>query len=300
VRLPLLPRELHTSERPSSTAQWTTLGRALELSRPREQRIVSDDYAPWFLSRASIAVLRGLQTAGPLVRAAERVELGALSTFALCRHRFMDEHMAAALDAGAQQVLVLGAGYDSRAWRFAFGLEERPVYEVDLPPISRRKAEIVAAHPEIFGHTAPFRIEIDFRTESLGERLAEEGFTAGLPTYVVWEGVTPYLTSDAVSATLETLATVCGAGSRIAFDLWRGSRGGQPFDPFRAVAARAFRLIGEPVTFGLPPERVDGLLGAHGFTVIDLVQAGELAGRYSTDGRPVEGGLYVVAATLRD
>jgi methyltransferase (TIGR00027 family) len=296
--VPLLPRELHRSDRPSTTAQWTTLGRALELSRPPAQRIVSDDYAPWFLSSASVAVLRGLQTAGPLVRLGERVEVAGLATFALCRHRFMDEHMAEALDAGAQQVLVLGAGYDSRAWRFAFPLDGRPVYEVDLPPISRRKAEVVEAHPEVFGHTSVRRVEIDFRVDALADRLAAEGFAPGLPTYVVWEGVTPYLTSDAVGATLETLATVCGRGSRIALDLWRGAGVKRPLDGVRALASQAFRLIGEPVTFGVPPERADGLLGAHGFTVVDLVQADELAARYATDHRPVERAIYVLAATL--
>ncbi|MDT4937943.1 MAG: hypothetical protein QOG80_1614 [Pseudonocardiales bacterium] len=299
MRVPLLPRELHTSGRASSTAQWTTLGRALELRRPPAQRIVSDEYAPWFLSRSSAAVLRGLQAGLPVVHAAERAPAAGLSAFALCRHRFMDEHLTAALDAGARQVIVLGAGYDSRAYRFASVLDGRPVYEVDLPPTSQRKAAIVAAHPDAFGHASVRRVEIDFRVDSLRARLIDSGFEAGLPTYVVWEGVTPYLSSDAVSATLETLSSVCGAGSRIALDLWRGAGPGRgAVDHVRSFAARAFRLVGEPVAFGLAPDRADGLLGAHGFTIIDLVQAEALAARYSTDGRPCEPSIYVVAATL--
>jgi methyltransferase (TIGR00027 family) len=294
VHLPLLRRELHTSDRPSSTAQWTTLGRALELSRPPEQRIVTDDFAPWFLSRTSVAVLRGLQTAGPAVRVAERVPVAGVSAYALCRHRFMDEHMTAALEAGAEQILMLGAGYDSRAYRFAFQLDGRPVYEVDLPPISRRKAAIVNEHPEIFGHTSVRRVEIDFRADSLAERLVASAFGVGVPTYVVWEGVTPYLSSDAVNATLETVAELCGPGSRIALDLWRGT---QEMDELRRVAARAFSLVGEPLTFAVAPERARDLLGLHGFEVVDLVQAQELADRYSTDGRPCEPSAYVVAAT---
>ncbi|HJQ42397.1 MAG TPA: SAM-dependent methyltransferase, partial [Jatrophihabitantaceae bacterium] len=220
MRLPLLPRELHLSDRPSSTAQWTTLGRALELSRPPEQRIVSDTYAPEFLSDPTRVVLRTLQVGAPAVRAAERVPIAGLSAYALCRHRFMDEHMLAALDSGAEQIVMLGAGYDSRAYRFAAELDGRPVYEVDLPPISRRKAGIVAGQRELFGHASVRRVEIDFRVNSLAERLVAGGFGVGVPTYVVWEGVTPYLSSDAVNATLETLSELCGAGSRIALDLW--------------------------------------------------------------------------------
>ncbi|HLY33189.1 MAG TPA: class I SAM-dependent methyltransferase, partial [Jatrophihabitantaceae bacterium] len=105
MRLPLLPRELRTSDRPSSTAELTTLGRALELSRPVAQRIVDDAYAPLFLSTSSTVALHGLRRAAPVLHAAERSPFGSLSTFALCRHRFMDAHMTAALDEGAQQVL---------------------------------------------------------------------------------------------------------------------------------------------------------------------------------------------------
>ena len=66
-------------------------------------------------------------------------------------------------------------GYDSRAYRFADQLAGRPVFEVDLPPLSRRKAEIVAAHPEQFGHTAIRRVEIDFQTQSLADELWPPG-----------------------------------------------------------------------------------------------------------------------------
>jgi len=202
VRLPFLPRELHVSDRPSSTAQWTTLGRALELSRPVAQRIVDDPFAPSFLSTSATALWHALRAGAPVVHAAERSTLAGLATYALCRHRFMDEHMRASLDAGAAQVLMLGAGYDSRAYRFADELSGRPVFEVDLAPISRRKAAIVEAHGEMFGSAQVHRVEIDFRVDSLAERLDDSGFTTGAPTYIVWEGVTPYLSSDAVSAAL--------------------------------------------------------------------------------------------------
>jgi methyltransferase (TIGR00027 family) len=293
------PGELHLSDRPSSTAQWTTLGRALELRRPPRQRIVSDEFAPVFLSRSSQAVLTGLVAAGPVVRFAERAPLAGLSAFGLCRHRFIDEHLVTALQVGAEQVLILGAGYDSRAYRFATQLAGRPVFEVDLPPLSRRKAAIVAAHPDRFAANQIRRVEIDFRVQSLTERLDSAGFNRGGRTFVAWEGVTPYLSADAVGSTLASLAEVCGTGSRIAFDLWRGPElGSGPSDGLRRRAVHAFALIGEPLTFGIEPLEVDGLLGGHGFTVLDLARSVELAARYSTAGRPAEKSAYVVMAEL--
>ena len=296
MRLPFVPGDLHASERPSATAQWTALGRTLELQRPLDQRIVNDEYAPVFLTTKTRAVAAPLKVAGPLVRLAERGgELASIAAFALCRHRFIDEHLIDALT-GAEQVLVLGAGYDSRAYRFSAVLAGRPVYEVDLPPLSRRKAGIVASHPEVFGRIAINRVEIDFRTQDLADVLAAAGFARGARTYVAWEGVGPYLTRAAVSATLETLRDLCGPGSIVAMDFWDGIGGTGLLAPVRRLGAAAIGLVGEPVTFGMRPDSAVEFLDVHGATVVDLVQHNELAARYSTDHRKCEKSVYVLAA----
>src|ERR1700761_7458628 len=105
----LLPRELYASDRPSATAQWVALGRALELERPPSQRIVSDEFAPVFLSSAGRATLATLRAALPAVHAAERRSLGGLGAYLLCRHRYIDEQLQRGLDDGVEQVLILGA-----------------------------------------------------------------------------------------------------------------------------------------------------------------------------------------------
>jgi methyltransferase (TIGR00027 family) len=295
----LLPRELHDSERPSATAQAVTLYRALEARRPPSQRIVSDEYAELFLTAGSRAALRPLVLATPLRDLAAQHDLGGLSTYVLCRHRFIDEHLLAALANGVTQVVILGAGYDSRAYRFAAQLAGRPVYEVDLPPLSRRKAAIVAAHPSSFAGGSIRRVEIDFRTQTLESRLDLAGFVRGEPTFVVWEGVVPYLDSAAVDATLTALAALCGSGSVLALDLWDGTGGPGPLAPLRKLGARAIALIGEPVTFGVVPSAAGALLGAHGFAVLDVADAAALADRYATGGRRSFESLYVVASEYR-
>ena len=294
----LLPRELHTTERPSATAQWTALARALEMRRPPEQRIVADPYAAVFLTPPYQALLRALSAGGSVVRLGERHELAGMSAYALCRHRFIDDHLAAELSDGAEQVVVLGAGYDSRAYRFADLLAGRPVHEVDLAPISRRKAEIVTSRPDLFGHTTVRRVEIDFRTESLAERLLDAGFAVGARTVVVWEGVSMYLTRGAVTDTVGTLREICGAGSVLAMDWLADLHGLRPIDSVRRVAVGSMRFIGEPVTFTCPPEQARTLLAGCGFTVTDLADAGEMTRRYATDGRRTDKAVYVLAARL--
>jgi methyltransferase (TIGR00027 family) len=292
----LLPRELHATDRLSATAQWTTLARALELRREPDQRIVTDIYAPSFLTNGYRAMLTALQLGHPVIRQLERADLAGLAAFVLCRHRFIDAHLLEELARDAAQVLILGAGYDARAYRFADELAGRPVYEVDLAPLSRRKAAIVAAHPELFGHNSIQRVEIDFRRDSLGDRLEASGFEPGVPTFVVWEGVSMYLTRSAVSATLATVRDLCGIGSVVAMDYWHEIGGSAAADQVRRFGARAVRLIGEPVTFGLAPDDAPQFLAEHGFTAFDLVQSDELADRYATDGRHCEKSVYVVAA----
>ncbi len=296
MQIPLLPPQLHTSERTSATAQWTALARALELQRPPHQRIVTDRFAPVFLSPPYRRILDGLKAGGPLVRVAERHELAGISAFVLMRHRFIDDHLVDALADGAEQVVVLGAGYDSRAYRFAEQLRGRPVHEVDLAPMSRRKAEIVAAHPELFGVNTVRRVEIDFNTESLAARLLDTGFTVGVRTFVVWEGVSMYLSRAAIAETLGALRELCGSGSTVAMDFWNDPGGLHPFDHVRRAAARSIRLIGEPVTFSIGPTRASRLLAEHGFTVTDLATSHELTDRYATDGRRSDKSVYVLAA----
>lgn len=294
MRLPLVPAALRTSERPSSTAQWTTLGRALELDRP--EPIVVDEFAPVFLSRSSRLLYRGLRATGPVLRRAEQVELAGLAASGLCRHRFIDEHLLAALP-DVEQVLILGAGYDTRAYRFAGPIEARPVFEVDLPPLSRRKAAIVARHRDRFGAVRIRRVEIDFHVDVLLERLADAGFAAGAPTFVVWEGVSMYLTRPAVEGTLAALADVCGPGSVLAMDFWQQVTGAG--GALRLVAERAMRLIGEPIEFAQFARAAGELFEAHGFRMDDLAEADVLTARYATGGRCCDPGMYVVAASRR-
>jgi methyltransferase (TIGR00027 family) len=297
-RLKILPDELHTSNRPSATAQVVALYRALEMKRPARDRIVSDPYAQVFLSPVARAASGPLGLALPAIDVAERNNTTGLSTYVLCRHRFIDDHLSDALDDGAEQVIILGAGYDSRAYRFADQLDGRPVYEVDLAPLSRRKAAIVSGHPEQFGHTSIHRVEIDFRTQSLADQLLDSGFVPGLPSFIAWEGVAPYLDAAAVSATLSSLAELCGPGSVLAMDMWDGAGGRGPLAALRRLGALSIALVGEPVTFGVAPGHITDILGPHGFAVADLAESREMTERYATLGRRSSDSVYVLAATL--
>lgn len=295
--LPLLPRALHETDRSSLTAQATTLYRALELDRDPAERIVSDRYAPLFLTPMARRARASLRAGAGVRRLAERTGLGSIGTSVLCRHRFIDAHLLEALP-DVDQVLILGAGWDSRAYRFATSIGRRPVIEVDLAPLSRAKRAVVEANPDVFRRGRAVSVEIDFRTQTLPEQLADSGFTVGAPTFVVWEGVAMYLTPQAVAGTLETLAGLCGPGSLLAMDFWQRVRGLRPHDRLRRVGEFSLGLIGEPLGFAVDAHDVGRLLDDAGFELADLATATTLTSRYATGGRRCDECLYTVAARL--
>src|SRR5688500_13376171 len=134
--------------RPSMTAEAVTMARALEHLKPPAERVVDDPWAQLFVSAPA---RRALATWSNSVGSRVLRRLGATgTTYVPLRHRFIDEHLSAALDAGAEQIVLLGAGYDTRAYRFAEQLDGRPVFEVDLAAISRAKAATIAKHSERF------------------------------------------------------------------------------------------------------------------------------------------------------
>lgn len=271
------------------------MARAIEHLKPAGQRIVDDPYAHLFLSRASRAALAAWT--GSLTGRALR-RLGTVgTTYVPIRHRFIDDHLRSALDDGAEQVVLLGAGYDTRAYRFADLLAGRPVYEVDLAGISRAKSATIAKHADIFPETNVVLVEIDFEKENLEASLADAGFTVGARTFFTWEGVPMYLTRAAVKATLDAVRNMSGAGSVIAHDMWHLVDDPGPMGTARRVAPSALSFIGEPVTFGVHPEEMDHFLSRHGFRIIDLAQSRDLQDRYAPGERALlDESMYVLAA----
>ena len=285
--------------RPSITAEAVTMARALEHLKPEGQRVVDDPYAHLFLSRASRAALAAWS--GSLTGRTLRRLGQAGTTYVPLRHRFIDDHLSDALDAGAEQVVLLGAGYDTRAYRFAEQLAGRPVYEVDLAAISRSKAATIAKHRDAFPATNMVRVEIDFETQGLEQTLKEAGFTAGAKTFFTWEGVPMYLTRTAVKATLDAVSAISGAGSVIAHDMWYLVDDPSPMGTARRLAPNALSFIGEPVTFSIHPEEMDFFLDRHGFHIKDLVVSAELQQRYAPGARVLtDDSMYVLAAERAD
>jgi methyltransferase (TIGR00027 family) len=113
---------------------------------------------------------------------------------------------------GAAQLVVLGAGLDSRAWRMV-ELAGVTVFEVDHPASQRDKLRRVGELPPLAARVVP--VAVDLTTQPLGPALEVAGFDARAVTTWVWEGVVPYLPAEAVRTTLEQVAQLSAPGSRL-------------------------------------------------------------------------------------
>lgn len=270
------------SDRPSHTAEMVCAWRALETLLPEAERIVADPYARAFVGQARGALLDLVERLGPrartaLARQVDRVLQGTM-TFVLARHRAIDELLA---QSPATQVVLLGAGYDSRAVRLEPALRGKTLFEVDHPATARRKA---ALSSKAFGDAPRARtvhVAIDFERESIEDKLRAAGLEVGALTLWVWEGVSMYLEEPAVRATLDLVRRLSAPGSLLAFDVWCPPAEGLRRITTRDLPSLAFRLVySEPLVWGPPGERLEPFLREHGLALIESVDADALVARY--------------------
>lgn len=281
---------------PSRTAEAVCLARATEQRRPPDARILDDPYARHFLGPAARAALATWEVSGRLGDQVMRAAPG-LVHYILCRHRYIDDCLADFLaDPAPGQVVALGAGYDSRAWRFAEALAGRPFFEVDHPATAGRKEAIV----ERLELPAVDRrlVVTDFLSSPLEEVLHGAGLEPGRRTFFVWEGVSMYLTRQAIKQTLRVIRGLSGPGSGLAMDFWFLLDTPDLLTSAHRVSAGLLSLMGEHITFGIHPEDVGDFLRREGLALADLADPEELERRYMRDGRRVYPATYLLRAEV--
>jgi len=240
------------------------------------------------------------EDAGTIAREAEQRPSGrALRIFIAARTRFAEDALAAAIERGVRQVVVLGAGLDTYAYRSRLPDGVR-IFEVDHPATQAwkrqrlREAEIPIPGSLTF---AP----IDFERQTLGEGLAAAGFDVGLRSFFTWLGVVPYLSEDAVWATLRFIASLRN-GAHVVFDY---------SDPPEALSGearashdeRAARVagLGEAWKSYFEADELRAKLMGIGFSEVEDLGPREIAARYfpkRVSGAPEKGGHILRAARI--
>jgi len=281
---PARPRAPTIGEgRPSRTAEINAAQRAAETMQPPHRRLIDDPQARAFVAKPHYRAL--LATAG-VARAGLRVLdllYPGLHVEIVLRARYVDDAVAAAHAAGIDQLVLLGAGYDSTAYRDS-GAPPLTIYEVDAPATQEAKLARIRREA-IKPRQTLVHVPCDFESDSVGARLAEHTFDAARPALVVWLGVSYYLTREALERTLAGVAAFSAPGSRLIFDYMDPEviSGTTPYAGARRVA-RNIEKRGEPYRLGLTPVSAAQALQTVGFDVIETLRVPQLAARYSGPG----------------
>src|SRR5882757_6199799 len=138
-----------------------------------------------------------------------------LRWFIAIRSRIAEDALAAAIKRGVRQLVVLGAGLDTYAYRGPHAQELR-IFEVDHPATQEWKRRRLA-EADIPLPAALTFVPVDFERETLAEGLAAAGFDPAQQTFFTWLGVVPYLTDEAIFSTLGFIAGLSG-GAHVVFD----------------------------------------------------------------------------------
>ena len=255
--------------RASRTAEHNALFRTLEMSFPPDARICDDPYAAAFLTRplSSLRPIVRLPGASKAVASIIDRRWPGVRTSVVARTRLIDETLTGMGSDELAQLVILGAGYDSRAERLA-RLNGVPVFEVDHPDTQVAKRAAIRRRAVPVPESVRF-VPSDFNLTDgrLDKSLASAGHRPDQPTVFLWEGVTNYLTEQAVDATLRWCAQIGAAGSQLivtyvdsaVLDHPESFVGGERLHTTLAK-------VGERLTFGRTPEAMGEFLTDRGFT----------------------------------
>jgi methyltransferase (TIGR00027 family) len=238
----------------SSTAYWIAAVRARETERA--DRIFADPYARTLAGSRGVEIMRRSEAVG-----------GGRNEFIPVRVRWFDDRVQAAVAGGCGQVVVLGAGLDTRAWRLDLPAE-LAWFDIDHTPFADKEALIAVRCDR--------RIVAADLTGDWAPALLAAGFNAAVPTAWLAEGLFYYLAPDTATALLATAATLSAPGSVLLADIMPPSRRPRPVpgvpapfgtdDPAALLAAGGWTLAsasapGAPdANFGRFPPRPAGVL----------------------------------------
>ena len=308
-----MPERSNGPARPiSRTSIYVAAGRAIGAREPDPTARNPDVLAELLLGDPA-----GLELDHPAVRALslpyeeamKDMEVVGIVRMMTVRTRFIDDALARALAGGVTQVVILGAGLDSHAYRCREILARARVFEVDRPATQafkrRRVEQVLGAAPENLSYVAA-----DLGHEELAEVMSRHGCDPRRPTFVILEGVTMYLPEEVARATLRWVAAHA-PGSGVVFDhvyrplvemLARIDVANVP-TPLGPLVQRFLDLIrDEPWRFGLPVGGERAFLGELGLHLRETLTVGseEALERYLTraDGSRV-GAQTIAEATAR-
>ncbi len=232
----------------------------------------------------------------------ERMSGRRMRLFVACRSRFAEDALAAAIENGVRQLVVLGAGLDTFAYRNPYS-DRLHVFEVDHPATQDWKRQRLQDAGISVSSSLTF-IPVDFEQQTLAtEMAANSSFDPLAQTFFAWLGVVPYLTEEAIWSTLDFVASLPG-GAHVVFD-YSDPPDTLPPDEKALHEERGTRVsaLGEPWITHFTADELRTKLATLGFRDVEDLGPSEIRARYLPHRPGItrdNGGHYLRATTIRD
>ncbi len=266
----------------SGTAMATAFMRALAAYDPRKEIRGSDNLAEIFLIDEQKKPLKDMAARAWVMQ--NKVTPGAYE-FMIARTAFFDQIVEQALKENVAQMVFLGAGYDSRPYRFERFIQDTIIFELDTKPTQQRKQDCLQQAQISISKQIRF-VLINFDTDNLMDKLVEAGFSREKRTLFVWEGVTYYLSAEVVENMLSVIKENAPSGSSICFDY--AALSSEALNEHNAKELRnhmSSQHANEPTKFGIRAGEIDTFLAKKDFGVLMHLTADEMTKKYlSGDG----------------
>jgi methyltransferase (TIGR00027 family) len=266
------------------TAQGIAKQRLIETIAKSGERLINDPYAESFVIGAALIKMMGHK---PNVWLTQKLAPG-FHEHLMSRTLFIDDLIEKNAASGAEQYIILGAGYDSRAHRLELPTSLK-IFEVDQPEVQDRKRSKLPNDLPNSGNVT--YVSVDFTHQSLSKQLTDAGFDQSKYTIFTLEGVSQYVTKEAVSSTIEEMALLTKKiGSLFCISYVNELLHKNPqacFGKGYPKAAKRAKFItdlsakvGEPWVSFYSTEEIENLLAQNGYSVEDNVTLEDLNAQY--------------------
>lgn len=285
---------------PSKTALCRAVANKEYPERPVGADVMAAYFLPWGIRR--LIQFRSMRARG---HAKARKRTPGVYEYVMARTVFFDELFVEALSESIPQIVLLGAGYDSRAYRFSNANRATRIFELDAAATQERKWKCLRRAkvkiPREVSHRA-----VDFNRETLGQALASLDYEENKKTLFIWEGVCMYLEPQSVDATLSYIANTSHGESLVAFDYvisTSGSNRSNAYYGADVVTPKLRRLNpAESLKFTIEESDLESFLSKRGLSPVVLLDHMQIERRYLIDadgssiGKPIGSFRLAVAS----
>jgi methyltransferase (TIGR00027 family) len=276
------PEQLRIEKKASETAMFAAIHRHLAY-KEEDPSFQGPDYMANLFLPGKAKFFLSFKFMRNLIRKKLRKGVPGTFEYMVARTKHFDNLFKQALLENIPQVVLLGAGYDTRSIRYKDQIKDTMIFELDTPIIQLQKKNLLKKSRITTPDQLTY-VPIDFNKESINDLLPVAGYNTALQTFFLWEGVTYYLTEEDIRDTLYFINIFSGPATTVAFDYFlKGGISGDAELYGAKEINKEVRKSGEPFRFGLDEGQIKSFLSESGFDIISHYSPEEFEKAYLYD-----------------